>query len=595
MATTWTTDTDDTITVTAGSSSTSNSWTTDGSTKGTIATSGESSSFTNLVATGTLDVTGATTLGDATLKATSTGKPDLTIQCTNSASLGGMLIFSLLSTSPADNDTLGAIHFNGYNDASAGVEYARIVGKSKTVASSGDLESGELLLGVITKNASFGAFYQTGLKLSGSTTDDEVDVTIANGAASMTTVAGDLTVTGNDIASSSETALSLSGNDVEVKGELTVTGNNIKSSTGATAIALSGANITGQGVVNATTSFVVGNSTLNTSSLSVASGNFTIDVVSGDLEIDVDSGNVTLKDNTSAFPNLVLETTENGTTGPSIKLTHVSATPDEDDIIGIIDFIGNNTDGDAEEPEVQHSVEYAKILGQVINEVDSAERGRLTLKVMTKTAIQPGLILNGTAVSNEVDAIIGNGAASITTVAGELAIAVAGNRIDLDGVGGHTSIRESGDGIIMFEADATDLLSITENPTQASQIMELLDDMNLKVGGSAYFESQIHQDHTTGGLTVDWNTSNKQSVDVTGTGYTLTMTNPGGPCNLILKVIQGNGDDEIDTWAASSGSVYWAGGAAPTLSTANGAIDIISLYFDGTNYFGMYSTAFATV
>ena len=50
---------------------------------------------------------------------------------------------------------------------------------------------------------------------------------------------GDLTVNGNDIKSSTSTALTLSGSNVTVAGDLTVTGNDIKSSTGDTVLTLS--------------------------------------------------------------------------------------------------------------------------------------------------------------------------------------------------------------------------------------------------------------------------------------------------------------------------------------------------------------------
>ena len=68
------------------------------------------------------------------------------------------------------------------------------------------------------------------------------------------TVAGDLTVTGNDIKGSAGTNLTLSGSgDVAVTGDLTVTGNDIKSSTGATAISLSAANVGCAGTLSAVT------------------------------------------------------------------------------------------------------------------------------------------------------------------------------------------------------------------------------------------------------------------------------------------------------------------------------------------------------
>ena len=38
--------------------------------------------------------------------------------------------------------------------------------------------------------------------------------------------------------------------------------------------------------------------------------------------------------------------------------------------------------------------------------------------------------------------------------------------------------------------------------------------------------------------------------------------------------------------------VKWPGGVAPTFNTASGKIDIVSFYWDGTNYYGMGSVDF---
>ena len=39
--------------------------------------------------------------------------------------------------------------------------------------------------------------------------------------------------------------------------------------------------------------------------------------------------------------------------------------------------------------------------------------------------------------------------------------------------------------------------------------------------------------------------------------------------------------------------LLWAGGATPTWSTAANAIDIVSLYYDGSSWFGAGNTGFA--
>ena len=88
---------------------------------------------------------------------------------------------------------------------------------------------------------------------------------------------------------------------------------------------------------------------------------------------------------------------------------------------------------------------------------------------------------------------------------------------------------------------------------------------------------------------------NKAHVTLENGANTITFTtNPAGPCNLLLKVKQNTGgSDTVGTWAASSGSIYWAGGTAPTLSTGANDEDIVSLYFDSTNYYATITQDFS--
>lgn len=54
----------------------------------------------------------------------------------------------------------------------------------------------------------------------------------------------------------------------------------------------------------------------------------------------------------------------------------------------------------------------------------------------------------------------------------------------------------------------------------------------------------------------------------------------------IIKLTQGGSGGYTVTWPAS---VKWSGGTAPTLTTTVGKTDIVTLFHDGTNFYGTYS------
>ena len=110
----------------------------------------------------------------------------------------------------------------------------------------------------------------------------------------------------------------------------------------------------------------------------------------------------------------------------------------------------------------------------------------------------------------------------------------------------------------------------------------------IEFGGTAYFDEEKAWVATEGAIydSLDFRVSNKHKITLTGNTAVVIGNNPDGPCNLIVKVIQADGNDTVSAWSADSGSIYWAGSAAPTLSTGSGDVDIITFYFDGTNYYG---------
>lgn len=123
--------------------------------------------------------------------------------------------------------------------------------------------------------------------------------------------------------------------------------------------------------------------------------------------------------------------------------------------------------------------------------------------------------------------------------------------------------------------------------THASNLLTLAGGQFNFGANTAYF-TETDDGNSSTADTIDWTLSNKHKSTLTG-NVTYTFTAPGGPCNLIFKVIQGAGPYTI-TWPAS---VKWPGGVAPIISTGNAAVDIFSFYYDGSNYYGMAGFNFA--
>ncbi len=123
--------------------------------------------------------------------------------------------------------------------------------------------------------------------------------------------------------------------------------------------------------------------------------------------------------------------------------------------------------------------------------------------------------------------------------------------------------------------------------TQTGNLLALAGGQFSFGANTAYFTETDNGNSSTAD-TIDWTLSNKQKSTLTG-NVTYTFTAPGGPCNLVLKVIQGAGPYTI-TWPAA---VLWPGNIDPIISTGNAAVDIFTFYYDGTNYYGLAAFNFS--
>jgi len=140
-------------------------------------------------------------------------------------------------------------------------------------------------------------------------------------------------------------------------------------------------------------------------------------------------------------------------------------------------------------------------------------------------------------------------------------------------------------------------MTIADNADLAAKLANIVEDTTPQLGGDldaqanhiGFTQQTITYNVTT--TTVDWGAGNKATVTLTGNVGTMAFTNPAKVSNLLLKIVQdATGSRLVTAWDAD---VKWVGGVAPTLTTTANAIDVISFYFDGTNYFGVASLAFA--
>jgi hypothetical protein len=94
----------------------------------------------------------------------------------------------------------------------------------------------------------------------------------------------------------------------------------------------------------------------------------------------------------------------------------------------------------------------------------------------------------------------------------------------------------------------------------------------------------VSDSSSSGSVTFDFSTGNIAKITLTEAITSITLSGAtAGDC-LEIWVTQAAGGYAVSGWPAA---VKWAGGGtAPTISTTPGAVDIIMLRYDGTNYYG---------
>ena len=195
------------------------------------------------------------------------------------------------------------------------------------------------------------------------------------------------------------------------------------------------------------------------------------------------------------------------------------------------------------------------------------------------------------------------GQAILTDGAGNLSF---GNVIRDITAGSGITITSDSAGAILISANTGDSIqagtniSITSPDSAGGKSIGLLDPLNAQVdAGDQIIKRPILQDYSetvntigSGGSTVTPDQINGNIQKLTLTVTPVTMNLPvnmptGGSMTLILR--QDGGGSKVVNFNAS----YKFAGGTKTLSTAPNAIDVVSVFYDGTDYIASLSTNFS--
>ena len=302
----------------------------------------------------------------------SSGSGSVKLIHTDTDALAGPKLIMRRIANDALNDVIGNVTFSADDDGDGETAYAAVRGQ--VGASAGAMAAGAEE-GALNLIAMANGTETSGILIKGQA-DGTADVNIANGAASITTVAGDLAITGGNIttATTFDSTVTVgvddAGHDVKFFG-------------------------------NTASHYMLWDTSEDT--LRIAS-----------------TGNTA---------NLILSSSDtDAATGPGITLERI-ATGADNDALGKIDFYGRDDGG--------NTTLYARLYSQLITAADGGEVGSMQFQMMTESAsgntVKTGLWIKGSSTNDRVTCNMPNGGLIIG-----LNSSSQGSLTLWDGAGGNT-------------------------------------------------------------------------------------------------------------------------------------------------------------
>ena len=321
---------------------------------------------------------------------------------------------------PTVGTNLAEIYFMGEDSNQAEQEYGRILCEID-VATHGQ-ESGALKFGVANHDGDNGY----GLVLTGGSVDGEVDVTVGLGAASVTTLAGTLTM--------GSTATINNSGVIQVAAQTVIDHDQLANY--AANEHFTQANITTVGTIGtgvwqgtAIASAYLDSDTAYLSGTQTFTGNKSF------------SGTTTFTNDANGRPSVSIGNTGNNANGGTLHFRlDKGAVGADNDVPGYIEWKGDN--------DAQEQIAFGQLYTMVADATDGQEAGAMFFKVAEYDGtLTTGLKIDGnTDADGEIDVGIGAGAASVTTIHGTLTMGTTAtlNNSGLLQVAGQTNITSVG-------------------------------------------------------------------------------------------------------------------------------------------------------
>ena len=424
-----------------------------------------------------LEAAGGDITGDAnnySFTSSGSGKPLLTLESTNTTvDASSELKFIKDAANIEDGEYLGKISWHGDNDAGTPEEilYAQIL--ARTIDVSDGTERGSLYFQV----AEFDGSLNTGLSLVGTDTNGEIDASIGQGAASVTTVSGTLTMGSTAFVNNSgviqvatqgtidhDSLANFAANEHFTQANITTVGTIDTGVWNGTAIAseyldadtahlTTAQTFTGAKTFGTTTKlqFRDANAYINSpdaNDLEIAATDITLDAA-GTVTVEADDLVINSTNANDPLVNIINDANDS-TSGRLRFLNRRGADGQDNDETGIIEFFSFDDGTPAGE-------RYSRIIGTIHDATAGQESGKLTFQVASHDGEDvDGLVITGGDAEDVVDVIIGNKATSTTVIAGQLQVSSA---IDLGAT--DTTIARSAAGKVTIEGANISTHSLT--------------------------------------------------------------------------------------------------------------------------------------